>query len=294
MSVDIGLKSASAKSTIGQDGRISKSYKHVYLYKTTAGTRPTFADISADLGIAPGSPYADDTNATAGDAEIEHLMTRPPHCAAEVTVTWATNNPVPNADDTDPSTVRTLWSIQTMVRQEYITEDKNGDLILNSAGTPYDGGIPVDSRIGQATAKLKIPDASFDKTIVMAHSGKVNSATFLGAAPGTLQLDVQADEEYQGAFHWWNVTYTFVYFPLGAQPRVADAGFMQLGTAGFPIPITIGDLATPPTSDATKVPEPEPLDGSGAVVPYADRPGSCHINTIVYYDTLAFATLPGL
>jgi hypothetical protein len=294
VTVTIGLKEASATSTIGQDGRITKSYKHKYLYRTTAGSRPTFADIAADLGIAPGSPYADDLNATAGNAEIEHLLTRPPHCAAEVTITWATNNPVPAEDSTDPSTVRQLWDLRPIIQQRYVLEDRNGDPILNSARTPFDGGIPVDVRLGQAVLKLKILDADFDKTTVLALSGRVNSVTFLGGDPGTVQLDVSAQEAYEGAYHFWNVEYQFSYDPLGWQPKPLDAGFYQLGALGVPVPITLGDLATPTTSDSTKVPEPEPLDGSGNVVPYADRPGSCAFVPVDYFEEFDFNSLPGL
>lgn len=308
MSVTIGLKSAKAKSTIGQDGRLSKSYTHAYLYKTTAGTRPTFADIATDLGIAPGSPYADDINATAGDAEIDHLMTRPPHCAAEVTITWATNNPVPNADSTDPSTVRTLWDLQTIIQQRYITKDRNGKLIVNAAGQPFDGGVPADVRLGQATAKLKILTASFDKSVVMKHSGKINSATYLGAAAGTLQVDISASQAVEGSYDFFNVTYVFTYDPLGHQPKPANVGFFQTtSTAGIVVPITVGDLSDPQTSDATKVQEPEPLydqaaedaDGThvikkGRVVPYDKRPDGCSFVTVDYFPSLAFSTLPGL
>lgn len=306
MSVTIGLREASASSTIGQDGRLSKTYKHKYLYKTTAGTRPTFADIAADLGIAPGSPYADDINATAGNAEIEHLPTRPPHCAAEITITWATNNPVPATDSTDPSTVRTLWDLQTIIQQRYITKDKNSKLIVNAAGQPFDGGVPVDVRLGQATAKLKVLTASFDKSVVMKHSGKLNSATYLGAAAGTLQVDISASQAVEGSYDFFNVTYVFTYDPLGHQPKPANVGFYQTSSvAGVVVPITVGDLSDPQTSDPTRVQEPEPLYDAaaeladpthieGRVVPYSDRPDGCSFVTVDYYSTMDFSTLPGL
>jgi hypothetical protein len=305
VTVTTGLKEASATSTIGQDGRITKSYKHKYLYRTTAGSRPTFADIAADLGIAPGSPYADDLNATAGNAEIEHLMTRPPHCAAEVTIVWSTNNPVPAEDSTDPSTVRTLWDLQTIIQQRYITKDRNGKLIVNSAGQPFDGGVPADVRLGQATAKLKVLTASFDKSIVMKHSGKLNSSTFLGAAAGTLQVDISASQAVEGSYDFFNVTYVFTYDPLGHQPKPANVGFFwKVPFTGEITPITVADLEAGST-DPTRVQEPEPLYDAaaeaadpthveGTVVPYSDRPDGCSFVSVDYYDTMDFATLPGM
>lgn len=306
MTVLIGLRSAKAKSTVQQDGRIVKTYTEVYLYRTDAGSRPTYADIAADIGVAPGSPYSLDANATAGDAEIEHLPTRVPHCAAEVTITWSTANAVPNADSTDPSTVRILWDLQTVIQQRYIIKDRNQKLIVNAAGQPFDGGTPADVRLGQATAKLKVLTASFDKSVVMKHSGKLNSTTYLGAAAGTLQVDISANQAVEGSYDFFNVTYVFTYDPLGHQPKPANAGFFQKSsTAGVVIPITVGDLCDPQTSDATKVQEPEPLydaaaetanpaHKAGHVVPYDDRPDGCSFVSVDYYDTMNFATLPGM
>lgn len=308
MTVTIGIKAHKAKSTIQQDGRLNKSYTITYLYQTTAGSRPTDATIISDIGVSPGSPYGDDANATAGDAEIEHLMTRAPHCKAEVTIIWATNNPNPVSTSTDPSSVRTLWDLQTIIQQRYIIKDRNGKLIVNAAGQPFDGGVPVDVRLGQATAKLKVLTANFDKSVVMKHSGKINSATYLGAAAGTLQVDISASQAVEGSYDFFNVTYVFTYDPLGHQPKPANVGFFQTtSTAGIVVPITVGDLSDPQTSDATKVQEPEPLydqaaedaDGThvikkGRVVPYDKRPDGCSFVTVDYFPSLAFSTLPGL
>lgn len=292
MTVVISLKSAEATSDLQDDGRLVKTYTETYLYRTDAGTRPGFDDIAADLGIAPGSPYADDADATAGRVQIKHKMSRPPHCMAEITVTWATNNPIPEEDDPDPSTVRILWDLRPTIQQRYVLKDINEEPILNSAGTPFDGGIPVDVRLGQAVAKLKIDDADFDRDTVLALSGRVNSATFLGGAAGTVQLDVTASEAYEGAFHFWNVEYQFNYDPLGWQPRPLDAGLYQLNDEGIPVPIKFGDLIEGGT-DETKVPEPEPLK-DGHVVLYADRPDECDFVIVDYFDEYDFNSLPGL
>lgn len=292
MTVVISLKSSEAKSTLQADGRLVKTYTETYLYRTNAGTRPSFSDIAADIGVAPGSTYSLDSDATAGDVTIKHKMSRPPHCMAEVTIVWATNNPVPEEDSTDPATVRVLWDLRPTIQQRYILKDKDDIPILNSAGTPYDGGIPVDVRLGQAVAKLKIDNADFDRNTVLALSGRVNSETFLGGAPGTVQLDVSASEAVEGGYHFWNVEYQFCYDPEGWQPRPLDAGFYQL-VGGEPTPITFGDLVTGGT-DTTKVPEPEPLNGSGVVVKYADRPGSCEFMPVEYFEEYDFNSLPGL
>ena len=291
----INLKSHRAKSVLQSDGRIVRTYTETYLYRLYGATSfPTDADIAADIGIAPGSPYSEDSNATAGDAEIEWLMSRPAFFKAEVTINWATNNPAVNEVDTDPATVHKLWAIKPTIQQRYIIKNRHDELILNTAGQPFDGGVPVDVRLGQASLKLKILDASFDYALVMSHSGKWNSATFLGGDPGTVQVDITATEAYEGAYHFWDVQYDFNYDPLGWQPKIANVGFYQLGTLDVPVPITYGDLATPPTADDTRVPEPESLDESGHVVPYANRPDDCILIEVDYFDSLDMATLPGV
>lgn len=304
MTVTIGLLGHRASSKVQQDGRLVKSYTNVYLYQTT-GSRPTDDTIVTDIGVSPGSPYADDANATAGEADIEHMMTRGGHCKATVTITWATNTPVPNTVSTDPSSCRTLWDIQPNIQQRYITKDKNGKLIVNSLGQPFDGGVPVDARLGQAVAKLKILDADFNKNTVMAHSGKVNSATYLGATAGKLQVDIVATEAVEGGYHFWNVQYSFLYDPLGIQPKVPNVGFYCKDlTTGKKRRIRVADIDTDAT-DQGYVPEPEalydaaaelanPAHIQGTVVPYSDRPDGCSFISVDYFETLDFSTLPGL
>lgn len=292
MSVWVNLKSHKAKATVQSDGRMVKTYTETYLYRTNAGSIPTDADIAADVGVAPGSPYGGDANATAGDAEIEFLMTRVPWFKAEVTITWSTKNPVPNEDDTDPSTVRVLWDLRSVIQQRYIVKDRLGKLIVNTAGQPFDGGTPVDVRLGQVAAKLKVAYADFNKNTMLANNGKLNTATYLGAAAGTLQMDATASEAVEGGYHFYNVEYVFTYDPLGHQPRPANVGFYQL-LFGTLAPITVGDLTG--EIDGTKVTEPEPIDIDGHVVPYADRPDSCIFVPVDYFDTLNYSTgLPGL
>ncbi len=289
MTVVIGILEQSASSKLSSDGGLVKTYRHVYLHRSDSDTRPTFAEIDSDIGIAPGSPYGDDLNATAGSAVIDIRKARPPFCAAEVTVEWSTANPVPSETaTTDPTTNRILWEIRTNAQSIYIIRDRDGELITNSAKTPYDGGIPTTERIGVAIAKVNVPDASFDYQSVVRDSGAVNSVEYLGAEPGTLQVDIDARENYSGSGHWWEVTYTFSYRHDGWQPTVPDAGFYQLGALGVPVPITYGDLASPPTDDSTRVPEPEPLSG-GVIVPIASRPDGCAVLTFNHFPEIDFA-----
>ncbi len=291
VTVWIGLTSQKAKSTIDSDGRIVRNYSHDYLYQTDALSRPTAADIAAHLGIVPGSPYGDDANAIAGAIEISSRMTRIPHLAYDLHVDWSTATTLPLAVDTDPTTMRTLWTIEPTIQSTYIFEDRAKNLILNTAGQPFDGGVPADVRYGTVTATRNINASGYDKTAVLANSGKWNSASYLGAAIETLQVDIKSTETYEGGYHFWKEVYTFTYRPKGIQPRPANVGFYQRTGIGSNdlLHITERDFdGTSPTDN--KVQEPEPLDDHGILVPISARPGSCKFIVVDFYDSMDFAT----
>ncbi len=291
MTVWIGLTSQKAKSTIDSDGRLVRTYAHDYLYQTDAGSRPTAADIAADLGIAPGSPYGDDANATAGGIEISSRMTRIPHLAYDIHVDWATNFTLPQTVDTDPTTMRTIWTIDPTIQSTYKFKDRLGKLILNTAGQPFDGGVPVDVRYGTVTATRNITASGYNKSTVLANSGKWNSVSYLGAAIETLQVDIKSSEKYEGGYHFWQEVYTFTYKPEGIQPRPANVGFYQRTGIGSNdlLHITERDFdGTSPTDN--KVQEPEPLDADGILVPISARPASCIFVVVNAYDSMDFTT----
>lgn len=276
-------------SVVQQNGRLVNKYQRTYWVGTDSATVPAESDVLAALGIDPGSPYENDLNATCrGITSLTQLPTRTPHIAFHATVEWSTDAPTPNEIDTDPSTMRVVWGTRPRIEPRHITEDRNGDPILNSAGSPYDGGIAVNARLGTAIAKRTIAYADYDSEAALADSGKLNSLTYLGAAPGTLQVDIETQERWQGAYHFVDEVYTFYYDPEGHQPRPLDAGFFQLDADGNPVPITVGDLSDPPTTNSTKVPEPEPLKSDGTVVPRSDRPAACHYLDVPYFSEKDF------
>jgi hypothetical protein len=123
---------------------------------------------------------------------------------------------------------------------------------------------------------------------VLANSGKVNSVTYLGGEPGTVQVDISAAETYEGSFHFWKETFTFNYKPTGWQPRPLQAGFYHL-VAGEPTRIKNSDVGD--GGDDEHCPEPQPLDDDGLIVPKAARPDGCKFKTdITYFKEMDFST----
>ena len=272
--------------------RCASDYEMKYLARTDSPTFPTPQEIAAAVGITRGSPFPSNSNATCFDVEIGPgpTMTRPPFLAFYVTAKWATNAPNPSDDDDDPTTSRTVWSIAPQIENEFIIKDRNGDLVVNTAKFPFDGGISVNTRTVKATARRKIDATGYDKSTAITYSGKINETDFLGGAPGTVQVDYSASEHYEGAFHFWEETFEFNYNPRGWQPKQVSAGFFQI-VDGDVQRITnedVGDVNTATKKDP--VMEPEPLDEDGALVPIADRPGGCVFVTVDHYEEIDMNT----
>lgn len=276
MAFTLGFESETAQSTVESDGRVVSKYTQVMLYKTDAMTRPTQYAIASDIGIIPGSPFSQDLNATCYDMQIGPVekKTKPPYLSYLVAFQWATNAPLPITNNTDPTTRRTLWAIRPNIQQRYLVKDLTGQLIVNTANQPYDGGYPVDVRLGTVIATRNVDAAGYNRDAVLAISGRTNSVIFLGGAIGTVQGDVETVEKFEGAFHFWEETWTFTWDPLGLPSQLPSVGFFQRDSYDHDKlkRITSRDLDPDATND-DPVEEPEPLDASGLLVPVSARPG---------------------
>lgn len=284
------------KSTVQSDGRCVSTYMERRLGRTDSGTFPTPQEIASAFGVVRGSPYPTDPNAICFDVEIGPgpVMTRAPFLAFIATIQWATNAVKPEQDDDDPTTMRVKWSIRPEIQGRFVVKDRNGVVIVNSVGQPPEGGIPVDVRLGKVSAKRTVIAAGYDVDTVMTYSGRWNSEVFLGAPIGTVQVDITADERYEGAFHFWDETYDFKYDPQGIQPRWVNAGFFRRASTNPNDPtyhdlirITNGDLGDSNNPDS-EVQEPEPLTEAGGIVPIANRPNSCVIYEEDIFDSYDF------
>ena len=189
-----------AEGTVEQDGRVTRKYSRSYLYRDNSPDWLTHVQIFTNVGIVPGAPFFDDPFATASNGKITHGIagkTKPPHFACQVDFTWSTHAPLPDDTSTDPKTRRVLWKLRPTIQSQYLMYDRNGDPILNSAGQPFTGGVPCDVRMGTAIASKNYAAAGFNRDAVLAYSGNVNKLTYLGGAPGTVQVDCEAEEIYK-------------------------------------------------------------------------------------------------
>jgi hypothetical protein len=155
-------------------------------------------------------------------------------------------------------------------------------MILDAAGSPFDGGVPVTEWLGNISWKRDEVHTSTSMSQAVALSGKINSDVFMGCAIGTLILKVTGEEKWEGTYHFWTFTYEMTYDKAGHDPRPLNAGLWKK-VSGNRVRIT--------EYDGTDSAQPQPLTTGGDVIPVASRPGSCNFITVEHHNTLAFATL---
>ena len=287
----VGLLSRKGKSAVESDGRCVTNYIYTYIARTT-GSFPSCAAVSAAVGVTRGSPCPEDSNAIAKSVSVDDWTqpTRQPFLAFTVAVEYATNAPLPDADDDNPITRRTLWGGGTQVQQRHITEDKDGVLIVDAAGQPFDGGIGVNERTAVHRFTRNVDASGYDRDEMMANNDKLNDVPFLGYDEETLQLEFGAEEVYEGAWHFYRETYAFFYNPLGWQPSAVDAGFYCRDVVDGPVHrITNQDLGdTNPLTKDNECPTPQPLDANGVIIPIPDRPADCRFVGATHFETMDF------
>lgn len=268
-------------ASVNSDGRFVKKYVDTYLAKST--TELTRDQVASSIGILPGAPHPDWEFATCNNIKISRRPTRAPHCAWDATYSYATDAVVPEDDgDTDPELRRVKRRTGTSTQQRFIIRDRNNEMILDAAGSPFDGGVPVTVYLGTLVFERDETHNSSKMSQAALLSGKLNSTTFMGCAPETLLLDVTGEENWEGAYHFWTFTYTMTYDKDGWQPAPANAGLYQL-TSGQRVRIT--------ESDGSDTQQPQPLTALGNVVPEASRPAACNFIDVDFYPTFNFATL---
>lgn len=286
------LEKDSLKITVSSDGKLIKVYSREYHCKNE--TELTLDQVGDEVGILPGAPHPDWEAARANDISIDRNMTREPYCSWKAKYNYSTEGVVPaDSGSTAPEDRRVNRSIGTTQQQRFITSDKNGVLITDAAGSPYDGGVPVTDYMGTFQWERDEPHTGFNMAQSQALSGKLNSATYMGHPPRTLLLEVVSREKWEGGYHFWTTTYTMTYNKGGWQPRPLNAGLYQR-VAGKRVRITEED------SEGKRVPtqEPQPLWPStnisppaGSVIALASRPAACNFLDIEHHDEFDFADL---
>lgn len=281
MAITFELQSDVSNHTVNDVGKIVRNHTRTLLAKSDSAVFVSSYDVAVATGLVPGDVHPSDEYATIRKINPVRRKTIPPNQAWDVTVEWSTETTEVDIEE-NPVNRRVKRSESTTDQQRYIIRDKNGKLILTSAKRPFDGGVPTTVKLGTITFERNEQHGAgyyVGKAITL--SGKLNSLPFMGADAETLMLNVDAKETWEGIWHYWAVTYSFVHEPLGWQPRPINADFYEL-ISGEHVRIRENG------NDAT---EPVPLDSSGRVIPIASRPDACIFVEVEWFDTFDFNSL---
>jgi hypothetical protein len=275
----LAIEKDSYSSSLSSDGKPVYNYFRQYKFDSDSAT---FVPIQtarngfiALTGISLGEDYVDNNFAKCNRLDIEIVPSRPPEQTWLAMCGWSTD--VNLLDDDDPANRRWKRKVSTYARQRNIFRDRDGVLILDAAGSPFDGGVAVEEDLPVITFQHNVAWAMYDLSDFNALSNAVNSSSFMGCDAGTLRAKVEADEQWEGNYHFVVETITIQYEPLGWQPRPANAGLWYKDGSGKRQRIKEGD-------GRTLVSEPEPLYADGSKIPIANRPADCNFIEADHYS----------
>jgi len=188
----------------------------------------------------------------------------------QVTVDYSTKLPIdPDEAAESPLARPPKVRIGTNKFSRIITEDVNGDAIVNSAGQPFEGGYEVSDSRATLSISWNVSAASFNYITLTDLQNKINSDTYLGYSAGKLLVtDVSADGptlENDVLFWACSVSLEIKNDEDGwAVTKVLDQGYMQLGDGGEPE--LIRDASGQPVTQMKL------LDGVGTELPNGGTP----------------------
>ena len=288
MTFKSGLIEDKSDYTITSDGKIVKVYDRVY--NCSSNTLLTLDQVYLNLGILLGSPYPDYAYATCRKASPTRLFHKAPFYDWRVDCQWSTDTTVAAENPTDRPVKRKVQSNET---QRYIFRDSDGQIILNAAGDPPDGGIPVNHHMPTVSWQRNEAADTFDIGYFNLLSGKLNSVTFGGWSPETLLLIASAEETWEGKYHFWACNYLMIGNDQGWQPQFLNAGLFQLigpgSTMAGKLKVRIYE------SDHTPAEDPRCLYGPGSnigrQIPLASLPGAGNFIKVKYSGLMDFSSL---
>lgn len=277
----------SADFSISSDGKLTKTYHETW--RCTDNVYHTTDDVVLSLGILPGTSFSGYAYATARKVGPKRLFHQNPVFTWDVEIEYSTDTPTAAEDPVARPVKR---RVHTTEQQRNIFRDSSNQLILDAAGSPPDGGIPVNHHMPTVVWERNESAASFSMTSFVTLSGTLNSSSYAGCDPKTLLLVATAEETFEGQYHFWKCVYTMMYNDQGWQPQFVNAGLFQLTYTGSTPNgrVRIYDGKEPAQ-------DPQPLYGAsgagpkGTVVPIANRPGDCNFITVAYNGLMDHSTL---
>lgn len=271
------LLEAKGKASLTSEGRKVREYTERRL--VCSDVELNVFQLGSALGYLLGDGYHIDDAALLLDFDIDRRLTIEPYCAWDVGLRWSTVAPPKKEDDDNPlnERVKRFWS--TSEHTLYVYKDRNGDMIVNSAKQPFEGGVPITVKL--PTMVYERNEASFSGAFATQWANSLNQYAYSGAEPKTLKLDISGEEAFQGDYVFWKVRYEMAYFPLGWQPLPLDAGLNQ---------VVSGELTPCLDVHLQPVTSPVPLSG-GVQIDIADLPEAAQFIEVDIFPLQRFQDL---
>lgn len=205
-------------------------------------------------------------------------------CDAEDGMAWTANAEYGPYDATNyPQDVtqwvpRVAWSFAQFQRD--LDQDINGNAIVNSAGVPFNPTIKADD--SRPILQLVRNEPTFDLTLAEDFRDTVNQNVWWGYNPRCVKVsNISSTRQFnQDIGFFWETTYEFHINENTWDENVLDAGVMQLNGSGSDI--------VPISKNGIPVPDPVPLNGSGAPLSVGGTPNYL---TFQVYPTSDFSKL---
>jgi hypothetical protein len=290
MTITVEMLEESTSEYIASDGKPVIEISETYLMQDNSSSRvyvnAARLNFHSATGIVPGAAHASTPAMRYRKVDPKRLPTRQPW--QQWTVTCSATTDCPLIDDPNPANRRWKRSVTDSDQQRFIFRDRNDKLIVDKAGTPFDGGVPINVKLITYKWQHNTDWSVYNLGTIGDISGTINSDSFLGKDPYTLMLTYAATEEWEGEYHYASEEFTIIYDPMGWKPKPANAGLYELYSSSI---YSNATKRRPIKIDGKYAIEPEPLTTSGAVIPYSQRPDACNFITVDYYNEIAFGDL---
>lgn len=150
----------------------------------------------------------------------------------------------------------TVWRVEWDVVQEIVSEDRNGEQIVNSAGQPFDEALLEDRHLAVMVGRKNYETEEEIRDIGTEYDRAVNSAVFRGEAVRTVKFDGVgcSDPQWENGIRFYEATFRFSVKAETWDRKVLDRGFSYLDA---------GKLKNIRDDDGQLITEPALLDGSG-------------------------------
>lgn len=283
MAATVRSEDPSARTATNDMGK--RTYTRAWTVVTSSRTDDAYA-----VGSASGLPLIGNTHPSDANAFCQQLAVtqKSGWRVWTVTATYSTERELNTNPTSDPAIIN--WGSEQF--QKPAVFDRNGNLIVNSAGDPFDPPLMMDDSRRIVTVQKNL---AVVPTWILDYQDAVNSDTFtidgvsIGVGLAKMQAVTVGPVERRSSTVFRTVNFTIHLQRDGWAMQPLDAGFREfVSTDSVPEPELKNILNR---GDQQPVAAPVPLDGEGKALDNP-TPTNCVFLTYHVYKTRAFSSLP--